>query len=390
MPDVLLIEPCNFEDFPVGGQLSFAKQMMKAFGPRLARVAVSTDSTPVGRWIEKDFAGQTFKFFSIGKWTPKAERPLVPARISIFIQLRRYRKAIFSLGIHNVFVQAPEVLIAVLGMPWKSICYRLPGVSNPLRMPRYKWGRLFAGIHERQMFSAMKSVDMILAAAGNDAINELVERSKGKLSAERVIQFPTRVDTDLFRPQCKKKVRSELGISQDEILIVACGRINVVKGWDLILDAFKVFSMRCQKASMYFVGDGEDRGRLLRKAAESKLEKSVKITGYLQSQEVARYLNAADLVVVGSHMEGWSLVMLEALACGKPIVSTDVSGARDMIIEGGNGYIVEKRDPKRFTEAMVLALTLTQPEHISLRIAERYAVANLAKDLGSLWPPLRE
>jgi glycosyltransferase involved in cell wall biosynthesis len=80
--------------------------------------------------------------------------------------------------------------------------------------------------------------------------------------------------------------------------------------------------------------------------------------------------------------------MLEALACGKPIVSTDVSGARDMIVEGANGFVVDGCDPKRFAETMVRALSLREHEQTSLRIAERYAPTKLAKDLGILWSPL--
>jgi glycosyltransferase involved in cell wall biosynthesis len=386
--NVLLIQPCNFEDFPAGGILSSCKQMMKVFGSHLALVGISTDSTPVGTWIEKGFGGVTFKYFAIGRWKSSAKKPLVPLGLTAYFQLRRYRRAIFSLGIYNLYTQSPEAIMAMSAMPWKSICFRFAGVDNSLRMPRYKWARLFASTYERWMFSALKSVDTILASAGKDAINEMVQRSRCKLSTERVIQFPTRVDTDLFRPQCKQKVRSELGISQDEILVVACGRINAVKGWDLILDSFKIFSMRFQKASMYFVGDGEDHNLLLEKAADSDLEKSVKITGFLRPQQVARYLNAADLVVVGSHFEGWSVAMLEALACGKPIVSTTVSGAREMVVENANGYIVEDRNPRCFAAAMNRAFALKDADKVSRGIAEKYALKTLARDLGALWKPL--
>ena len=81
MPDVLLIEPCNFEDFPTGGQLSVAKNMMRAFGSRLALVGISTDDTPIGRWVKRKFDGVEYDFFAIGRWIPSSRKPFVPARI---------------------------------------------------------------------------------------------------------------------------------------------------------------------------------------------------------------------------------------------------------------------------------------------------------------------
>ena len=82
------------------------------------------------------------------------------------------------------------------------------------------------------------------------------------------------------------------------------------------------------------------------------------------------------------------MAMLETLECGKPIVSTNVSGAKDMIRQGQNGFVVEKRDPAEFAKGMGDALKLQGSQQISLGIAENYALKNLARDLGALWKPL--
>lgn len=80
--------------------------------------------------------------------------------------------------------------------------------------------------------------------------------------------------------------------------------------------------------------------------------------------------------------------MLEMLACGKAIVSTDVSGANDMIISGHNGFVVKKRNPALFADAIIRAFELKNAEQISLKIAYQYSTKRLAADLGSLWEPL--
>ena len=389
-PDVLLIESCNFEDFPVGGQLSFAKQMMKAFGNRLALVGVCTDDTPIGQWVKRIFDGVEYDFFPVGRWVPSRCKPIIPARITGYLQIKRYKKEIMSLGVKSVFIQAPETLMAVHNWGWDSACYRFAGVSNPVSNSRYRWARPLAGIFERKIMAMIKKVnpDVIIAAADLQVINEFFERTGCVLDRKKIFQFPTRVDTDTFFPMSKEKTRGELGIRSTGPIVVTSGRIHREKGWDLLLAAFSVFAQKSKDAHLYFVGDGQDRNALESLICEYGISHQVSITGFIAPEQVARYLAAADLYVVGSHVEGWSIAMLEALACGKPIVSTDVSGARDMIVEGVNGYIVEKRDPERFAEAMNRALALKDADKVSLGIADKYTLKNLARDLGMLWKPL--
>lgn len=384
----ILIEGCNFVDFPIGGQLSFARQMMKAFGNRLALVGISTDETPVGQWVKKEIDGVEYDYFAVGHRTPSVKKPVIPGRLTGYLQIRKCKKQIMSLGVKAAFIQAPQILIAVHKWGWESLCYCFPGVSNPLERPRYKWGKIFARIYEKKLFSALNYTDIILASADTKAIDELVKRSCGKLLRDQVVQFQTRVDTDVFRPMNKAAIRSELGINADENVIVSCGRLNLVKGWDFLLDAFEKFILVKPNAKLIFVGDGEDRSKLEQKIKILGHKSSVKVTGFVNAEMVVKYINASDLYVVGSHKEGWSVAMLEALACGKPIVTTDVSGASDMIMEGQNGYVVEKRDPVEFAKAMEAALMLQNSQQVSLNIAENYALKNLSNALGRLWKPL--
>jgi glycosyltransferase involved in cell wall biosynthesis len=389
MPDVLLIEPCNFEDFPVGGQLSSAKQMMKVFGNRLALVGICTDDTPIGRWAKRNFDGVEYNFFAVGRMIPSSRKPFIPGRLTAYLWIKKYKRQILSLEIRSVFIRTSEVLLAVKDWGWNSVCYELAGLNNPLVMPRYSWAKLFAGLYGKRFLSALRAVDVVLAAGDRNAIDEFVANSAGLFSRQRIIQFPTRVDTDIFHPIPSECAKAVIGLEGRRPIVTTCGRINWVKGWEFIIETFQLFNRVWPEAMLIFVGDGEDRPRLEKKIERQGLASCVKITGFLPHEKVAVYLSASDLCVVGSLKEGWSLAMLEALACGKPIVSTDVSGARDMIVEGGNGYIVEKRDPKCFADAMNRALAIKGAQEISLRVAEKYAVKNLARDLGRLWHALQ-
>ena len=222
----LIIENCNFIDYPTGGHLSFARQMMYSFGNRLALVGISTDNTPIGKWVEKEIDGIRYQFFSVGRRKGSARKPIIPERLSMFIDLMHYRKKILSLGVKNVFTQAPEILMVVSRWRMESICYDFPGVENPLVMPRYSWGKMLINLYDRELFKALKNVDVILACADETSIQDLTRRSKGSLQRDRVIHFPTRVDTGVFRAVDKRVAREALHFPPDSLIIMSCGRIS--------------------------------------------------------------------------------------------------------------------------------------------------------------------
>ncbi len=385
---VLLIESCDFISFPTGGQLSSAKQLLSAYQDRFALVGICTDKTPVGKWVLKSIDGVNYWFFGIGRRFVSAQKPFIPERIKSALQLAFYKKKILNFGCEIVFTQSPELLIVCSFWALRNICYQFPGVENPLHMPRYRWGKLFANIFDKLLFSALKKVDLILACADSNSIDRLISRSNQKLEKKRIIQFPTRVDTSFFYPVNKQKCRDKLGIDKTLTVFISVARINKVKGWILILDSFKIFNKKFPLSYLIYVGDGEDREELEHKIQEYNLGDKILVCGFQAPDKVAEYLNAADIFVVGSYKEGWSVSMLEALACGKPIVSTNVSGAKDMILEGVNGFVIKERSPEIFSLALERSLMLENVEPRSRSIADKYALKNLSKDLSRIWDPL--
>ncbi|MDH7598091.1 MAG: glycosyltransferase family 4 protein [Sedimentisphaerales bacterium] len=388
MPEAILVDPCNFVDYPTGGQLSFAKQLMKAYGDRLALVGVSTDCTPVGCWMAKQFDGHKFMYLSFCRCTHTHKRPLVPGRLKAVAGLMRYRRQIFGLGVRNLLTQSPEALISLSNLPWESICYCLAGAENPLRRSRYHWARSLSKLFDRSWIKSLRRADVILACADRPSIDRFLQERHWEELGQRIIPFPTRYDDAIFYPVPIEMARSRLGIPLDCIVLATIGRINITKGWDLALNGFKIFLAGYPNSLLFFVGDGEDRDALLRRAARIGVETAVHVTGFLEPRKVAEFINAADLVVFGSQFEGWSVAMLEALGCGKPIVTTEVSGVHDLILEGRNGLIVRERQPECLAKAMSDALRLTSATCESIRIAQRYRLADLGQELGRIWPPL--
>lgn len=391
MSDVLLIEGCNFIDYPIGGQLSFSRQMMKVFGNRLALVGISTDTTPTGKWIKKEIDGIVYDYYAFLRRDITSKRPVVPARLFGYWNLRKHRQTIMSLGIRNMFLQSHELLCVVLSWESESICYRFPGVDNPLSISRYQWAKPLAILFDKWFLPKVAKANVILATADEDAIQELLLRSKGLLRRKHLKQFSTRVDTTLFKAGNKKEMRSRLKLPQECKILVTTGRIHWAKGWRFLIDSFVEFQKLYSNSILYFVGDGEDRPAVEQEIEAKMLVGKVFITGVQPPQIVAEYLRASDLFVMASEKEGWSTSLIEAMASCLPIVSTDVSSANTIIQNGLNGFVIRSRDFNQFAKKMEMAIQL-DPDKIvqySQREITKYSLENLATDLGRIWEPLK-
>ncbi|MFJ6069458.1 glycosyltransferase family 4 protein [Streptomyces sp. NPDC093065] len=123
-------------------------------------------------------------------------------------------------------------------------------------------------------------------------------------------------------PADPARLRLRHGIGAHDPLVVCVGRLCRQKGQDLLLSAWETVLARVPGARLVLVGEGPDRARLAEGAPESVL-----FAGTVA--DAARWYRAADLVVLPSRWEGMALAPLEAMACGRPVVVTDVDGARE-------------------------------------------------------------
>lgn len=385
-PDFLIIDNHNFTDYPFGGPLTFARNMMQCLGNRIGLVGTTNDrNDPLGEWFEKELDGTIYMFFACRLSQPTENKPIVPNKISDLLALKKYMKQIRSLGVLRIFVQTPDAMMAVASYSWDSICFRFTGVFNPVQFSKYTWAKPLAGLYERIVFSSVDKAKCILATADDRAIGELVERSRGILSRDRLHKFPTRVNLELFKKWSKSEARAELDLPPDVPVFLYCARISWTKGWDLILGGFLSVIKRHPDALLLMVGGGEDIPKVEKFIAAHELPNNVKVYGRQSREEVVKFYSAADVYCVGSYIEGWSNSMLEALAAGCSIVSTDVSGAHDLIESHRNGYVCDDRDITHYGECLLKAVYLRSAEDISWRIAVRYDASELMNDLLPLW-----
>lgn len=164
-----------------------------------------------------------------------------------------------------------------------------------------------------------------------------------------VEEFPEGSDAD------RRASRTRLGLNGAPVA-VCVGRLCEQKGQDLLLRAWPTVLDRVPDAELVLVGEGPDRDRL-----EALLGPGVKLAGH--REDVVDWISAADVVVQPSRWEALSIVMLEAMACGRSLVMTEVDGAREVM--DGTGAIVGVDDAAAIAHAV--AERLGDPE---LRAAE--------------------
>jgi D-inositol-3-phosphate glycosyltransferase len=201
--------------------------------------------------------------------------------------------------------------------------------------------------------------------------------------ASRVTVVPCGVDTDVFRPLDRAGVRRELGFSPKERIVLFVGRIEPLKGIDVLLRAVSNLDQRFRV--LVIGGDGKDVARkseLAALAAELRIADKVTFLEAVPHGELPLYYNAADICVVPSYYESFGLVAVEAMACGLPVIASRVGGLKDTVRDGQTGYLVPWLCPEPFAERLELLLnndTLRRSLGLEARIsAERYHWSEVA------------
>lgn len=164
-----------------------------------------------------------------------------------------------------------------------------------------------------------------------------------------IVLIPNAVDTERFVPASKGPARAALGLPQEARIIGAAGRLEQVKGQDVLIRALA----QVPNALLALVGDGSQRAALEALAAEMGVAERTVFLGH-RSQMPAIY-PAFDVLCLPSRNEGLPLSVLEAEACGIPVVATDVGSVREGICPA-TGAVVPPEDPAALAAALVAAL----------------------------------
>jgi len=136
--------------------------------------------------------------------------------------------------------------------------------------------------------------------------------------------------------------KKELGLAGSDKVIINVARLKAQKNHELLIDVFADFQKMRSNYRLFILGDGQEREALSKKIIELKLSNEVRLFGF--RKDVFNFYQISNFFVLSSRIEGFPNVFLEALAFGLPVITTNVPGANEIIINGRNGFIVKNQE----------------------------------------------
>jgi len=231
-------------------------------------------------------------------------------------------------------------------------CHLLDGIG-PL-VGKLAGARVVATVHSDKPYSALErfvlsTSDLVLACGAQVKRNIcgfVPARKVGVLN--NAIRKPG--DNGFRRDDALRK----FGLKEKNKLVVSLGRLIRLKGFDVLIEAFKHVVTDMPEAVLLIGGEGEEKNRLIGLVESAGLEKNIRIPGLVS--DIHEVLAACDLYVNSSRWEGLPMTLLEAMAHGKPMVATNVGGNPEVVYVGVTGILVPPEDPRQLANAIIQML----------------------------------
>jgi glycosyltransferase involved in cell wall biosynthesis len=284
--------------------------------------------------------------------------------------------ALFERGVRRLLAAArprPDI-VQVTGMP--RLARRLERDLG-LRVVL-----LFPGPPSPRNREAIESCETVV---GVGAVTPYLRRSFRR----EIHDMTAGVDAELFRPGAAPAA-SRLGLEEEDPVILYAGRLVPLKNIPVLVSAFAAIARRLERARLLVVGDGPLRSELLAGAARAGLGDRVILAGEVPHAEMPGYYASARILLLTSENESFSLVALEAMACGLPVVVPRVGYLPTLVEDGAGGRIYPPGDVEACA-GMALEL-LTDPEAAARageagrrRALERHSWDAVAREFAGLY-----
>ena len=224
--------------------------------------------------------------------------------------------------------------------------------------------------------SAAKRTDFFISVADAMTAQSLaagVGRPEQYVTAYSAIE-----EEDFLRPippQRRAEFRRTYGIREDAVVLVTIARLFMLKGHDYIIESAKQLSKRFENCVWLFVGDGNLSEHYKTQVRELGLEQRIKFTGLLPPSQIPLAIHSSDMLVHCSLREGLARTLPQAMLCGKPAISFDVDGAREVVNEN-TGRLIE---PKNVTQLVEACAELIENQGLRRQLGEHARESVTAK-----------
>lgn len=337
----------------IGGIQTYIRAFIK-YAPEeldIRLVGTGEPGTSTGVWQEAELSGRLIQFMPLISLSDDNVRTVIPTTL-------RYTAALARHSITSDFMHFHRLEPSLPASTWTSekTLFIHNDTQKQMNSSACKDAILWQSFPK--IYFALESFlihkfDHIYTFYSKST--EFYKSSYPKLAGQ-IQQFDLPIDTEIFflqrldhKERCKQHLMAQLGIPEKAKLLLFVGRLHPQK--DPILLIRSLATLKDPNVFLVIAGTGEMKDIVCAEIEEHGLSKQVHLLGDVPQGEVANLYRACDLLVVTSAFEAGPLVILEALACGTPIVSTDCGQASRYILEN-NGILCKSREPQNLAGAI--------------------------------------
>lgn len=183
------------------------------------------------------------------------------------------------------------------------------------------------------------------------------------------------VDAFLQPPRCREEVRDELGIRPEEVVVAKVARLFHLKGHEYLIRAAKLVVDRHPEVKFLLIGDGILRAQFEEQIAGLGISDRFILTGLVPPARIPELIHASDIVAHTSVWEGLARVLPQGLLAGRPVVSYDIDGAPEVVIDGRTGFLLAVESVDELAEALCRLI-----EDPALRVSMGHAGRELCRE----------
>ena len=266
-------------------------------------------------------------------------------------------------------------------------------------------GHVFHSYFGRFKTAIFKNIERNLARKST-AIIAISNIQKKELSADhricredKIKVVPLGFDLEPFyqkRLKLREEQRSKYELTDNDVAIAIIGRLAPVKNHDFFLDSMaSVLKNTTKSVKIFIVGDGAERENIERRVSEinAKFENRINMTSWIS--DIGEFNAGMDIICLTSRNEGTPVSLIEAQAGGIPVVTTDVGGVRDIIMDGDTGFVVPVDDESKYAEK-VLELVEDEKKREKMSqngwsfVKEKFHYNTLVRNVDELYKELME
>lgn len=271
-----------------------------------------------------------------------------------------------SIGITHAHYAFPTGILSLIGKMLFNIPYVVTVHGGDLDKMAKKSVRI-----AKFTKSILQSASQVITV-GEKLRNDVIEEYG--VPARKVEVMSMGVDTQVFKPMGQEEVRLLLGVPLNERVLIFVGNVIEAKGVMELVDAYARLQETHEDLLLYIIGSQKDQRfvELVKQKIASTGVAGVEFKEPVSQTELAKWMSAAEVLVLPSYHEGFGLVALEALASGAKVVATNVGGL-PYLLKDGVGVLVEPRDPELLAQGLEQALVseVTRPQHELIQVVVR-------------------